>query len=120
MEDNSKVFLGTEMKLNIHIEPIESNAGNITMDDYDFDVIVYCNPKKQLEASKKGIGENPTLVNMKRLNSNNYLVLIDTNIIETGTIKCKITAYIPDSHFGDGYRTEVSIKDTGIEVVKSL
>lgn len=114
--DNNIVFLGTEMKLNIHIDPIETDTASITMDDYDFTVEVYCNPKKVLKATK----EEDELDKIVRIDDSNYIVLIDTNEIETGTIKCKITAYIPDSHFEDHYRTEVVIEDTGIEVVKTL
>mgnify|MGYP003288135446 CR=1 FL=1 len=35
------VFIGTELKLNVHIDRIE----NITMDDYDFSLDLYCSPK---------------------------------------------------------------------------
>ena len=114
--DNNIVFLGTEMKLNIHIDPIETNTTLITMDDYNFTVEVYCNPKKIIKATKEG----KKLDKIVRIDDSNYIVLIDTNEIETGTIKCKVTAYIQDSHFEDGFRTEVAIEDTGIKVVKTL
>lgn len=114
--DNNIVFLGTEMKLNIHIDPIETNTTPITMDNYDFTVEVYCNPKKVIKATKEG----NNLDKIVKVDSSNYIVLIDTNEIETGTIKCKVTAYIPDSDFEDKYRTEVVIEDTGIKVVKTL
>ena len=35
---NELIFLGTELKLNVNIQPI----GEITMDDYDFIVELYC------------------------------------------------------------------------------
>lgn len=123
MENNNVVFLGTELKLKIDIEPIETDTEPLTMDDYDFTIEVYCTKKDVLTASKKG---NPNeqgyeLTNIVRTPiSGNYLVLVDTNIIGTGTIKCKITAKIPDSDFEDDYRTEVVILDTGIEVIKNL
>ena len=37
-------FIGTELKLNINIEPM----GSVTMDDYDFEVEVYCSIKRVL------------------------------------------------------------------------
>lgn len=123
MENNDVVFLGTELKLKVDIEPIETDTKPLTMDDYDFTIEVYCNRKDILTASKKG---NPSEEDFEVINivrtpvSGNYLVLVDTNIIGTGTIKCKITAEIPDIDFKDKYRTEVIILDTGIEVIKNL
>jgi hypothetical protein len=101
------VFLGTELKLNISIDPI----GDISMDNYDFEVEVYCSPKKAITTPK---------AEMKRVDKDNYIILVDTNVIGTGDLKCRIVAYIPDSDFSDALRTEVQIIDTGINVVKSL
>lgn len=112
MENSNIVFLGTEIKLNIHIDPI----GDWTMEDYDFTVEAYCSTKKSLIISKseakpvEGSGEK----------INDYIIMIDTSEIGTGNLKCKVTAYIPDDDFEFGKRTEVSIIDTGIEIVKSI
>ena len=46
---NESPFIGTELKLNIHIEPI----GDTTMDDYDFEVEVFCSPKKPIIIPKE-------------------------------------------------------------------
>jgi hypothetical protein len=107
MATKNDIFLGTELKLNIHIEPI----GDMSMDDYNFDVEVYCSPKKVITAAKN---------EMKRVDEDNYIVLVDTDVVGTGDLKCRITAYIPDADFGDAIRTEVQIVDTGINVVKTL
>lgn len=126
MENNNVVFLGTELKLKVDIEPIETDTEPLTMDNYDFTIEVYCTKKGIITASKKGNPndtENFEVINMVRTAvSGSYLVLVDTNIIGTGTIKCKITAKIKDDDFkdDDGYRTEVVILDTGIEVIKNL
>lgn len=100
-------FLGTELKLNIHIEPM----GSITMDDYGFEVEVYCSPKRPVMATKN---------DMIRVDSNNYIVLVDTNEVGAGDLKCKVTAYIPDGDFPDELRTEVVNIDTEINIIKSL
>lgn len=100
-------FIGTELKLNIHIESI----GSITMDDYKFEVETYCIPAKTIVTNKN---------DMIRVDSNNYIVLVDTNEIGVGKLRCKVTAYIPDADFNDGFRTEVVNIDTGIEILRSI
>lgn len=112
--ENNIVFLGTEIKLNIHIDPI----GDLTMADYDFTVEAYCSAKKSLIINKSNaIPVNPA----EDGKTNDYVILIDTSEVGTGNLKCKITAYIEDADFGVGEtRTEVSIIDTGIEIVKSI
>ena len=104
---NESPFIGTELKLNIHIEPI----GDTTMDDYDFEVEVYCSPKRPIIISK---------ANAIRVDSDNYIVLVDTNVVGAGDLKCKVTAHIPDGDFPDQLRTEVVCVDTGINIIKAI
>lgn len=104
---NESPFIGTELKLNIHIEPI----GEITMDDYYFEVEVFCSPKKPIIIPKE---------NTIRVDSDNYVVLVDTNIVGAGDLKCKVTAQVPDGDFPDQLRTEVVCIDTGINIVKAI
>ena len=104
---NESPFIGTELKLNIHIEPI----GDTTMDDYNFDVEVYCSPKKPIIIPK---------ANSIRIDSDNYVVLVDTNVVGAGDLKCKVTAQVPDGDFPDLLRTEVVCIDTGINIVKAI
>ena len=100
-------FIGTEVKLNIHIEPI----GDITMDDYDFEVEIYCLPNKSIKATK---------TDMIKVDSNNYIVLVDTTKVGAGGLKCKVIAKLPDGDFPDNTRTEVVYINTGINIIKSL
>lgn len=100
-------FIGTELKLNIHIEPI----GQITMDDYGFEVEVFCSPKKPIIIPKE---------NTIRVDSDNYVVLVDTNVVGAGDLKCKVTAQVPDGDFADMLRTEVVCIDTGINIIKAI
>lgn len=104
---NESPFIGTELKLNIHIEPI----GDTTMDDYDFEVEVFCSPKKPIIIPKE---------NTIRVDSDNYVVLVDTNIVGAGDLKCKVTAQVPDWDFPDQLRTEVVCIDTGINIIKAI
>lgn len=111
-------FLGTELKLNIHIDPIDGQH----MADYNFEVEVYCNPKKSITATKTGKGTDEKLENLVNVkgdgSQDNYIVLVDSNEIGSGNIMCKITAYLPDDNFKDGFRTEVVVVDTGIVINK--
>jgi hypothetical protein len=104
---NESPFIGTELKLNIHIEPI----GDTTMDDYNFEVEVYCSPKRPIIIPK---------ANAIRIDSDNYVVLVDTNVVGAGDLKCKVTAQVPDGDFPDLLRTEVVCIDTGINIIKAI
>ena len=52
------------------------------------------------------------------IDDNNYVVLVDTNAIGTGALRCKLTAAIVDADFSDFKRNEVVVIDTGIQIVK--
>lgn len=103
---NNKCHIGTEIKLNISIDPI----GRTTMDDYEFVAEVFCSPTKTVTIPKE---------ESIRVDANNYIILVDTTALGIGKIKVKLTATIPDEDFSDGFRTEISIVDTGINIVKS-
>lgn len=105
----TKVFLGTELKLNINIEPI----GDMTMDNYDFKVELTCGT---LNKSTLVIEKN----NTKRVDENNYIICFDTSELGVGALSCRVTAYIPDGDFKDGKRTEVTEIATGITIIKAL
>lgn len=115
---SEKVFLGTELKINIHIDPMDFRH----MEEYDFDVEFYCSPKKSFQIRKAPGKEydTPSLYRKADDSQDDYLCFIDTKELGSGKLKCKVTAYIPDEHFPDGIRTEVDEIDTGIEIVKGL
>ena len=101
------VYIGTELKLNINIEPIEGQ----TMDKYNFEVEAFCSPHKSITIKK---GDNYCI----RVDESNYIILVDTSKVGIGNLKCKVTAFIPDTHFDDFFRTEVVLLDTDIQIVK--
>lgn len=98
------VYYGTELKLNVSIEPI----GGYSMDDYDFDVEFYCYSNRKVMLNKSALIKD---------DSNNYLAIVDTKNLGTGALKCRVTAQIPDADCNDGIRTEVLVLDTGIQVM---
>lgn len=106
MNDNV-IGLGSEIKLNLNIEPVSG----YTMDYFDFVAEVYCKEKNSIVLTK-----DKTI----RVDSNNYLLPIDTQDLGHGVIKVKVTAFIPDKDFADDVRTEVVFIETGIEIIKSL
>lgn len=101
------VGIGTELKLNVNIEPI----GDITMDDYDFEVDVYCSQKRITTIRKS---------EAIRVDDSNYIILVNTEPLGHGDVKVKVTAHIPDDDFDDGLRTEVVFLNADITVVKSV
>lgn len=103
---NNIIFLGTELKLNINIEPI----GTTSMATYDFNIDVYTQlSNKHLFIEK---------ADMKKVDDNNYSVIVDTEKIGAGRVMCKVTAYLPDGDFKDRNRKEITVVDTGIPIVK--
>lgn len=86
---------GTQKKINIHIESIN----DLTMDDYDFTIKVYTRLPEYIIVTKD---------EMMRIDSENYVALIDTSTLYSGELKVEITVNIPDADFPDGYRKEIS------------
>lgn len=101
----TRCFLGTELKMNIHIAPLEG----VKMENYDFEIEAYCNPYRSKKIPKK---------ECKQVDDSNYLVFIPTALTGEGNLMLKVIAYVPDSDFKAGVRTEVVEIDTGIEIVK--
>ena len=90
------VVLGTELKFNLSLEPIDG----LHMGDYDFECVlfVYTNRKVIIPKSR-----------MIKVDDDNYIVKLedeDAIKIGRGSIVAEITAYIPDADFSDGLRTE--------------
>lgn len=102
-----EIFLGTEFKLNVNIEPI----GGVTMDNYEFKIEAYCSSKKNVIIEKK---------DTIRIDESNYVIRLNSEDLGVGDLKCKITAHIPDADFDDNFRTEVVIMDTGLTIVKTI
>lgn len=102
-----KPVTGTELKINVHLEPI----GGLTMDNYDFSVVMYTSPFKEQHFAK---------ADMTRVDENNYIALVDSAKTGAGELKCMVTALIPDEDFPDGLRTEKVCGYTGVTIVSML
>lgn len=106
---SNKVFIGTELKLNLYFEPL----GNTKMRDYEsIKVEAYCTtPEEGIILDEEDI---------KVIDDNNCNILINTTEVGIGTLKIKITADILDLDFKDQERTEVVCVNTGIKIVEDL
>ena len=99
--------LGTEFKLNVHLDPIDG----LHMSGYNFEVAlyVYTNRKVVIPKSK-----------MRKVDDDNYLLVVETADamrIGRGRINAEITAYIPDNDFSDGLRTEKLVLCTDVTAI---
>lgn len=98
--------LGTEFKLNIHLEPIDG----LSMQDYDFDAEIYTNADRRIVIPKS---------RMRMIDKDNYLCVIESaNAVRIGRglVMVDITAHIPDSDFSDGLRTERITLCSGVKI----
>lgn len=93
--------LGTEFKINVHVEPIDG----LHMSDYDFTCRFYIYTNRNVNISKS---------EMIRVDDDNYIACIDSSKLGVGTIMMRITAQIPDADFPDGLRTEIETISTGL------
>lgn len=99
--------LGTELKINVHVEPING----ISMSDYDFECAFYVYTNKKVIINKS---------DMKMVDNNNYIAIIesiDAMKLGRGKINLEFTGYIPDSDFKDGFRTEKAVVCTDAVIV---
>lgn len=99
--------LGTELKFNVHLEPIDG----FHMAEYDFEYAFYVFRNRAVLIKK---------ADMEKIDDDNYLVKItkeDALKIGKGMIYAEATAYIPDNDFVDGTRTEKLILCTEVTII---
>lgn len=100
--------LGSQFKVNIYVEPIHSSSNeNIHLDACDFNCIFFTTPNKYITINKS---------NMIKVDSDNYVAIIDSNELGVGTIKMTMEIDIPDSDFENRKRKEINTINTGIKI----
>lgn len=107
MKSNTECVLGTQLKLNIHIEPL----GLLHMADYDFECKFFVFQKKNVIITK---------AEMVKVDDDNYLAIIDTEQIGIGNLHITVTAHIPDDDFEGQLRKEVICVPTNINIVNCI
>ena len=100
----ANVFLGTELKLSISVDPIQGYK----FADYDCVVDIYTTPAKVVSLQKS---------QLIKVDDNTYIACVETKQLGVGRVKCRVSAFIPDGDFTDKRRTEVCLVDTGINIV---
>ena len=117
----ARIYIGTDLKLSVSIDAI----GDTTMSKYDWKIEVYTNPKTGIEtfsktydiATDKDIFEGA----VQYEDDSTYLLMVKTSKFSPGTLKCKITAYIPDDDFKpERIRTEIAFADVDIELIRPI
>lgn len=106
MIKGSEIYLGSELKLNVHIEPISE----LSMSDYDFSVELFTGRQKTITVSKSEAKQN---------DKDNYIITLDSQVLGVGRIIALVTCFIPDEDFADGIRKEVVRIDTGMDIIKA-
>lgn len=100
--------IGSQIKINIYVEPIHADSlDNIHLDECDFNCIFFTNPNKYILIPKN---------EMTRVNSDNYIALVNSEDLGIGTIKMTMEIYIPDPLFENGKRKEINTINTGIKI----
>lgn len=107
MKSNTECVLGTQLKLNIHIDPL----GELHMADYDFECKFFVFQKKFIDVTKD---------EMIKVDEDNYLVLVDTTTLGIGNLHITLTAYVPDNDFAGEIRKEVVCVPTNINIVNCI
>lgn len=98
--------VGTEFKINVHVEPIDG----LHMDDYNFTCRFYVHPGKYVEVKKN---------EMVRVDADNYIALVDSAKTAPGELVMRITARVSDSDFPDDLLcTEVETVRTGVTIIR--
>lgn len=100
----SKTLIGTQIKLSITL-----TCGTATMDDMEFSIDFFTSAANKITLSKS---------QLIREDANEYIAIIDTAELSSGSIQMKVTCRVPDEQISGGWRTEIGVADTGVKVQK--
>ena len=98
------IIQGSEFKINVNMDPIDGNSMSNTF----FKCIFSCGDKS-ITLDKD---------DMIQVNDNNYVAPLNSSKLGIGNIKIRYEVDIPDEDFDDGYRHEIAIINTGINIIK--
>lgn len=92
-------IVGSEKK-----ERIEITGDGFSMVDDDFEITLR-RGKVEKTYHKSDLVHNVTIVGGEE--QHEYYLIYDTSDFGVGTLTCIVTAYVPDTDFPDGIRTEI-------------
>lgn len=107
MNCNNHSVIGTTFKLNVHMEPMDGHH----MSEVDWVIEVHCS---NLLAKSFTVPKDKA----KMVDDDNYIIVIDTNILGAGLYSLTFTAWIPDTHCDGGLRTEIINVCTGVRITR--
>ena len=103
----TECVIGTQLKLNIHIDPL----GPLHMSDYDFECKFFVFQKRAITIAKS---------EMVQIDQDNYVAIIDTAVLGIGNLHMTLTAQIPDADFEGVLRKEIVCVPTNIDIVNCI
>lgn len=86
--------IGTEFKMNVHMEPV----GSIHLSDVDFECTFYVYTNRKVLVKKE---------EMVMVDEDNYIAVIDSQKIGVGRMSMTMKVWIPDADCKDGLRTDI-------------
>lgn len=95
---------GTEFKLNVNMKAIDG----FHLSDIDFEIEIFTNSRYKIQRIQKS--------EAIKVDDDNYIVKVDSNICGSGDYYMALTAYVPDTDFDKGVRTEVKTVFTGVTI----
>lgn len=97
--------IGTEFKIKVQMERIDGHS----LSDLDFHVEVFTDRNK-----KRVVYEKEKCI---MLDEDSYAIPVDSQELGSGRYFISITVYIPDTHFPEGVRKDVSTFYSGKEIM---
>lgn len=95
--------VGSKLKM-----AVTANLGEVHMSEVDFECVFFRNGGRSVQKIAKS--------EMSYVSDDEYLAIVDTDMIGGGEYFMKFTAWIPDADMDGGLRSEVVIIPTGIRV----
>lgn len=106
MNKTDHSFKGSERKFLLEI-----SAPGFSMHDDNFEVTLKQNTTIKIFPKSELIEESYTDEGLEKYR---YYLCFDTSIFERGPVTCIVRAYVPDTDFPDGLRTEIDKFDITI------
>lgn len=100
--NDNMVSLGTELKINISMEPMDG----YTLASTEWFCEFYSKRVKVKVSKEDAI----------KVDDNNYICTVDSRVVGRGELMAHIEVQIPDSDFADNLRTEALTFSTGINI----
>lgn len=95
---------GTQVKFNISMTPMESYH----LEDIEWEAMVFVKGYNKHQVIKKQ--------DARQVDKDNYIVVVNTDLVGSGEYYITLTAYIPDADVEGGYRTEKKTEFTGVTI----